>query len=67
MTSFKNCQRKAQACIEGDIIYIECRTTGKWKKLQMSGQHNGRWCKAKKNAKAIILQSYTNVNDSRKP
>jgi len=58
---FKNCSRKANDCIEGDTVYIECRKPGVWKLFRMSTQHHGNCCKARMNAKAIILKSYTNV------
>lgn len=60
---FKNCQRNAKDCIVGDTIYIECRKPGSWNLFQMSGQHRGSCCSAKKNAKAIILKTYTNIRN----
>jgi len=50
----------------GDTIKVECRDPGKWKLIQMSGQHKGSICIAKKNAKATIVKSYTNVKNSDK-
>ena len=58
---FQNCRRKENDCIEGDSIYIECRKSGIWNLIRMSGQHHGNCCTAKMNAKAVILKSYTNV------
>jgi hypothetical protein len=58
---FKNCRRKPNDCIEGDQIYIQCQQPGKWQLFKKSEQHRGHKCKAKKDAKAIILRSYTNI------
>jgi hypothetical protein len=58
----KDCVHDKNACIEGDSIYVECRKIPtKWDLMQMSGQHKGSCATIKKNAKAIILKSYTNV------
>lgn len=59
---FRNCVRDKNACIEGDSIYVECRKPPKkWILKQMSGRHKGSSATINKNAKAIILKSYTNV------
>lgn len=59
---FQDCVRDENACIEGDSIYVECRKPpAKWYLKQMSGQHKGSSATINKNAKAIILKSYTNV------
>ena len=60
---FQNCLRDINSCIEGDSIYIECRKPSNWKLFQMTAQHKGSSCNARKNAKAIILKSYTNVKE----
>ncbi|RLB35555.1 MAG: hypothetical protein DRH20_10905 [Deltaproteobacteria bacterium] len=62
---FKNCSRKPYDCIEGDHIYIQCNAPGKWKVFRKSGQHKGQACDAKKDAKAILLKSYTNISIDR--
>jgi hypothetical protein len=56
------CSRKENACIEGDAIYIECRKPDDWRLFRMTNNHNGHRCKAKKNAKAILLKTYTNCS-----
>lgn len=50
--------------IRGDSIRIECRDHGKWNLFQMSSQHKGSVCVARKNAKATIMKTYTNVKTS---
>ena len=57
MTEYRN---KGDS-VSGDIIRVECRDPDKWKLFQMSGQHKGWRCIARKNAKAEILKAYTNV------
>jgi len=61
MSKPKDCYRDEGDCIEGDSIYIQCQDPQQWKLFRKSGQHRGRKCKAKKDAKAIILRSYTNI------
>jgi hypothetical protein len=61
MTSFRDCRREVDACIEGDTIYAECRKPDKWLLIRKSGQHKGMCGTFRKDAKAIILKSYTNV------
>jgi len=55
------CYRNIGDCVKGDSLRIECRSIGKWKLFQYSGNHKGSRCTVKRNAKATILQSYTNV------
>jgi hypothetical protein len=59
--TFKNCLRNANDCIVGDSIYIVCQKPQNWALITKSSQHKGQCCTAKKDAKAIILRSYTNV------
>jgi hypothetical protein len=59
----EDCYREEGACIEGDTIYVECRKPGRWKLIRMSGRHEGRSCKAEKNAMALLLRKYTNVKE----
>ena len=61
MMEFKNYHRKAGSCIEGDKIYVQCNQPKKWKVFPKSQQHRGSFCKAEKDAKAIILRTYTNI------
>jgi hypothetical protein len=58
----KPCLREVNDCIEGDSIFIECRTPGDWKLFNMSGNHKGSCCVIKKNAKARIQKKYTNIS-----
>jgi hypothetical protein len=55
------CYRNVGACIEGDPIRVKCQAKGKWKMIQKSNQHRGSYCIIKKDAKATILKSYTNL------
>jgi hypothetical protein len=55
------CYRNVGDCIAGDQIRVECRTPGKWKLYRRTGQHQGSVCIVKKDAKATILKSYTNI------
>lgn len=57
----RTCYRNVGDCLEGDSIHVECRSPGKWNLYRMTGQHKGWKCKIQKNAKAIILKTYTNV------
>lgn len=59
--NFTDCYREKGSCIEGDGIYIECRSPDDWRLFRMSNTHQGQYCKATKNAKAIILKPYTNI------
>jgi len=61
MTKSKKCQTTENACIEGESVYIECRTPSKWKLFRMTGNHQGSKCTAKKNVRAIILRERTNI------
>jgi len=58
----KKCYRNVGDCIEGDSIRVECQKPGKkWKLFQKSNQHRGMRCVVKKDAKAIIIKQYKNL------
>lgn len=57
----KVCYRNVGDCIEGDSIRVESQKQGKWVLIQKSKQHKGKRCVIKKNAKATIIKSYTNL------
>ena len=57
------CYRNVGDSVAGDQIRVECRKPGDWNLFKMSGQHNGWKCTAKKNAKATVLRSYTNIKN----
>ena len=61
---FKNCLQNKNDCIAGDTIYIECQKPNKkWTLITKSNQHKGSSCTARRDAKAVILKSYTNVKN----
>jgi len=64
MKKAKDCYREPDDCVEGDSIYVECRKPGNWGGFRMSGKHRGYSCKAQKNARGILLRSYTNIKRS---
>ena len=49
--------------VVGDILRIECRSIGKWKLKNKSGNHKGSFCIIKKDAKATIEKAYTNITN----
>jgi hypothetical protein len=57
----KACYRNVGDCIEGDAIRVVSQRQDKWKILQKSSQHKGRSCVVRKDAKATILKTYTNL------
>jgi len=60
----RQCQQEQGDCIEGHSIYIQCQKPQKnWTLFQKSGQHKGWLCTARKDAKAILLKKYVNVQN----
>jgi len=59
----KGCYRNVGDCIEGYSIRVVSQKQGKWKLLQKSNQHKGRFCVVRKDAKATLLKSYTNLQN----
>ena len=55
------CYRNVGDSVAGDLIRVECRKPGDWKLYRRTGQHQGHFYTAKKDAKATILKSYTNI------
>jgi hypothetical protein len=50
--------------VSGDKLHIECRKPDRqWRSFMMSGNHNGFWITARKNATATVEQGYKNVRD----
>jgi len=58
---FKNCRRTEEDCIEGDQLLIVCRDPKDWRLDRITKSHKGQYCIARKNAKAKVLRSYTNI------
>ena len=57
----KVCYRNVGDCIEGDSIRVESRIQTQWKLFRMTNTHQGKRCVIKKNAKATIIRSFTNI------
>ncbi|KKK78154.1 hypothetical protein LCGC14_2846390 [marine sediment metagenome] len=58
---FKNCRRAEEDCIAGDQLLIVCMKPKDWQLDRITKSHRGKYCIARKNAKAKVLRSYTNV------
>jgi len=61
MKKKKECYRNVGDCIEGHSIRVESQKQSRWKLFQKSKQHRAKRCVIKKDAKATILKSYTNI------
>jgi len=57
----KTCYRNIGDCIEGDSIRVESQIQKQWRLVQKSKQHKAKRCIIKKDAKATIIKSYTNL------